>query len=75
MSNIHDIEYGPNPPGTTYEHSDIDPSVGYKFAIWLAVAMILSAAIVYGTFKFFDGQSQSVTVPITRKGEKSNANR
>jgi hypothetical protein len=22
-----------------------------------------------------DGQSQSVTVPITRKGEKSNANR
>ena len=59
MSNIHDIEYGPNPPGTTYEHSDIDPAIGYRFAVWLAVAMILSAAIVYGTFWFFDGQANS----------------
>ena len=59
MSNIHDIEYGPNPPGTTYEHSDIDPAVGYKFAIWLAVAMILSGGIVYGTFWFFDRQQRT----------------
>ena len=56
MSNIHDIEYGPNPPGTTYEHSDIDPAIGHRFAIWLALAMVLSAAIVYGTFWFFEGR-------------------
>lgn len=54
-TSIHDIEYGPNPPGTTYEHTDIDPGVGYKFAVWLSVAMLISAAIVYGTFWFFDG--------------------
>jgi hypothetical protein len=49
----HDVEYGPNPPGATYEHSDIDPAIGYKFALWLAVAMLVSAGIVYGFFWFF----------------------
>lgn len=52
--NKHDIEYGPNPPGAQYEHSDIDTSIGYTFALWLTVAMLLSAAIVYGTFWFFE---------------------
>jgi hypothetical protein len=49
----HEVEYGPNPPGTTYEHSDIDPSIGYRFALWLAVAMVASAALVYGAFWYF----------------------
>jgi hypothetical protein len=49
----HDVEYGPNPPGAAYEHTDIDPSVGYKFALWLTVAMVVSAGIVYGAFWFF----------------------
>ena len=58
-TNEHDLEYGPNPPGAGYEHSDIDPSIGYRFAVWLAVAMLISGAIVYGTFWFFNGQQQA----------------
>jgi hypothetical protein len=57
--NQHDLEYGPNPPGAQYEHTDIDTSIGYKFALWLAVAMLISAAIVYGTFWFFEGQTRA----------------
>jgi hypothetical protein len=59
-NSIHDIEYGPNPPGAKYEHSDIDPSIGYRFGVWLIVAMLMSAGIVYGTFWFFEGQSVTV---------------
>ncbi|MET0659194.1 MAG: hypothetical protein ABW110_13665 [Steroidobacteraceae bacterium] len=55
----HDLEYGPNPPGAKYEHSDIDVNVGYKFALWLAVAMVISVGIVYGTFWFFEGRERS----------------
>jgi hypothetical protein len=55
----HDLEYGPNPPGAKYEHTDIDVSVGYKFALWLAVAMVISVGIVYGTFWFFEGRERS----------------
>ena len=51
-----ELEYGPNPPGAKYEHTDIDPGLGYRFAVWLVVAMLLSVAIVYGTFWFFEGQ-------------------
>jgi hypothetical protein len=55
-TNEHDIEYGPNPPGAQYEHTDIDPSIGYKFGAWLIVAMLLSAGLVYGVFWFFEGR-------------------
>ena len=55
----HDLEYGPTPPDAKYEHTDIDPAVGFKFAAWLAVAMLISAAIVFGTFRFFEGQQQA----------------
>jgi hypothetical protein len=54
----HDLEYGPTPAGAKYEHTDIDTSIGYKFALWLVVAMVISVGIVYGTFWFFEGQSQ-----------------
>ena len=54
-----DLEYGPTPPGAKYEHTDIDPNVGYKFALWLAVALVISAGIVYGTFWFFEGREQA----------------
>ena len=57
-----DREYGPTPPGAQHEHTDIDPSVGYKFAGWLAAAMLLSIAIVYGTFFFFEGRHKAVDV-------------
>ena len=57
--NPHDVEYGPTPPGAQYEHTDIDTSVGYKFALWLMVAMLISVAIVYGTFWFFENRSQA----------------
>jgi hypothetical protein len=49
----HEVEYGPNPPGAAREHTDIDPSIGYRFGLWLAVAMAASAAIVYGSFWYF----------------------
>ena len=45
-----DLEYGPTPPGAKHEHTDIDPAIGYKFALWLTVAMVLSVGIVYGAF-------------------------
>jgi hypothetical protein len=54
-----DLEYGPTPPGAKHEHTDIDVEVGYKFALWLAVAMTLSFAIVYGTFWFFERQQRA----------------
>jgi hypothetical protein len=54
--NEHDLEYGPTPPGAQYEHTDIDPGIGYKFALWLSVAMLISFAVVYGVFFFFERQ-------------------
>jgi hypothetical protein len=59
MSTEHDPEYGPTPPGAQYEHTDIDPSIGYRFAVWLTVAMVLSVGIVYGTFWVFEGQRRA----------------
>ena len=52
----HDNEYGPTPPGAGYEHTDIDTSVGYTFAMWLAIAMVLSLGIVYGAYYAFEQQ-------------------
>ena len=57
--NEHDLEYGPTPPGAKYEHTDIDVNVGYKFALWLAVSMVISVAIVWGAFWFFESRSKS----------------
>ena len=57
--NEHDREYGPTPPGAGHEHTDIDVTVGYKFGFWLAVAMLISAGIVYGSFWFFEGQAKT----------------
>ena len=57
MSNDADNEYGPTPPGAQYEHTDIEPAVGYRFAVWLAVAMLMSAGLVYGTFVLFTRQA------------------
>ena len=54
-----DLEYGPTPPGAKYEHTDIDASVGYKFGLWLAVAMVMSFGIVYGVFYFFEGREKT----------------
>jgi hypothetical protein len=55
----HDLEYGPTPPGAKHEHTDIDPMIGYKFASWLLVAMLLSAGIVFGAFKLFERQESA----------------
>lgn len=58
---MQDVEhgYGKTPEGAGHEHSDIDPSYGYKFALWLSVAMVISAGIVYGTFQLFEGQMKA----------------
>ena len=68
----HDLEYGPTPPGAQYEHTDIDPGVGYKFALWLAVAMLMSFGMVYGAFRLFEGREraagrQAVVYPLAEK--------
>jgi hypothetical protein len=57
--NEADLEYGPTPPGAGHEHTDIDVAIGYRFALWLAVSMLISAGIVYGTFWFLEGQEQA----------------
>ena len=58
--NESDLEYGPTPAGAKYEHTDIDPAVGYKFASWLAIAMLISAGVVYGAFAVFEGRQRAV---------------
>ena len=55
-------EYGETPAGAQYEHTDIDPAIGYKFALWLTVAMVLSFGIVYGAFWFFERQERAGSV-------------
>src|SRR5690606_3435202 len=52
-------EYGATPPDAGYEHTDIDPGIAGKFAVWLAIAVILSGGIVYGTFWLFEGRQQA----------------
>lgn len=59
MSNDADLEYGPTPPGAEYEHTDIDPSVGYRFGFWLAISMLVGAAIVYGTYAFLVSRGEA----------------
>lgn len=61
-----DLEYGPTPPGAQYEHTDIEPSIASKFAIWLAVSMVISAGIVYATFWFFEGREAA----LSREGQR-----
>jgi hypothetical protein len=55
-TNDADLEYGPTPPEANYEHTDIDPGIAGKFAVWLVIAMIISTVIVYGTFWMFEGR-------------------
>jgi len=55
-----DREYGPTPAGAAYEHTDVVPAVAYNFALWLGVALILSSAIVYGAFWFFERRAASL---------------
>src|SRR5687768_5904388 len=61
MAHIHDadLEYGPTPADAEYEHTDIDPGIAGRFALWLAIAMVLSLGIVYGTFWLFEGREQT----------------
>jgi hypothetical protein len=54
--NEFDIEYGPTPEDASREYTDIEPSIAWKFAIWLTVAMLMSVAIVYGAFWFFESR-------------------
>ena len=57
--NEADLEYGPTPADAEYEHTDIEPTIASKFAIWLTVAMLISLGLVYGTFWLFEGQAQT----------------
>src|SRR5262245_33721894 len=57
MANDADLEYAFTPKDAEYEHTDIAPAIASRFALWLAVAMIVSGAIVYGTFWLLEGRS------------------
>jgi hypothetical protein len=61
-----DLEYGPTPHDAEYEHTDIEPGIAGKFALWLAIAMVLSGGIVYGTFWLFEGQMQTLNQEVQR---------
>jgi hypothetical protein len=56
--NEPDLEYGPTPANAQHEHTDIEPALANKFAIWLLIAMVISAGIVYGTFWLFEGREE-----------------
>ena len=58
--NEPDLEYGPTPENADHEHTDIDPAIAWKFAIWLSVAMAISMGIVYGTFWVFERRAQTM---------------
>ena len=60
-TNDTDLEYGPTPADAQYEHTDIEPTIATKFAVWLTVATMLSAGIVYGTFWLFEGQESDAS--------------
>ena len=59
--NEADLEYGATPANAQYEHTDIEPTIATKFAVWLTVATVLSAGIVYGTFWLFEGQESEAS--------------
>jgi hypothetical protein len=61
-----DLEYGPTPDDAEYEHTDIDPGIAGRFAVWLAIAMLISGGIVYGTFWLFEGQTVTWNEEIQR---------
>lgn len=58
MSTVNegDLQYGPTPADAQHEHTDIEPSIATRFAVWLTIAMLISVGIVYGTFWFFEGR-------------------
>lgn len=56
--NEAELEYGPTPPDAEYEHTDVEPSIATRFALWLAIAMVIAVGIVYGTFWLFEGRAQ-----------------
>jgi hypothetical protein len=66
MANHADLEYGPTPADAEYEHTDIDPGIAGKFAVWLGVAVALSVGIVYGTFWLFEGREQTWNQEVQR---------
>lgn len=66
MSNDADLEYGPTPPGAGYEHTDIDPGIGYRFGLWLGVSMLIGGAIVYGTFALLENRTTSIDTAAQR---------
>jgi hypothetical protein len=58
-TNEWDFEYGPTPEGANREHTDVEPAIAWKFALWLSAAMLISAGIVYGAFWLFEGREQA----------------
>ena len=66
MAHDANFEYASTPPDAEYEHTDIDPGIAGKFALWLAIAMVLSGGIVYGTFWLFEGREQTWNSDVQR---------
>jgi hypothetical protein len=64
MANDADLEYASTPEDAEYEHTDIEPGIAGRFALWLAIAMVISGAIVYGTFWLFEGREETLSVEL-----------
>lgn len=64
--NEADQQYQSTPADAQYEHTDVEPSIIRNFAIWLGVSMMISAAIVYGTFWFFEGRQRAADAASQR---------
>lgn len=58
-TNEWDLEYGATPADANREHTDIEPTIAWKFALWLGAAMLIAAGIVYGTFWLFEGRART----------------
>jgi hypothetical protein len=65
-TNDADLEYGPTPADAQHEHTDIEPTIARKFALWLSIAMLISVAIVYGTFWWFEGHEETAALATQR---------
>jgi hypothetical protein len=61
-----DLEYGATPEDAEYEHTDVEPGIAGRFAVWLAIAMLISGGIVYGTFWLFEGQTVTLNEEAQR---------
>ena len=61
-----DLEYASTPADAEYEHTDINPAIAGTFALWLGLALLISGALVYGTFWLFESWEETASREAVR---------